>query len=109
MENLSPEQLIGAAGVILIIFGAIITIDKVMDIFRKWKAPTENTAKKLEHDNIRLDEHEKALKDMQASQAVLCSGILALLDHELHNGNADQIQRARDDIMQYLQGRGQIT
>ena len=29
---------------------------------------------------------------------------MALLDHELHNGNGEQMQKARDDIMHYLQG-----
>ena len=109
MESLTPEQLINTATVVLIIFGGIITIDKVIDIVRKWRSPTVDTARKLANDNQRLDEHEKALKDLQASQAVLCSGILALLDHELHNGNTDQLQSARDDIMRYLQGRGQLT
>ena len=61
--------------------------------------------KKLATDKERLDHHEKSIKDLQDSQQVLCAGVLALLDHELHNGNGDEMQKARDDIMDYLQNR----
>ena len=41
MENLTAEQLIGAFGVLLVVFGAIVTIDKVIDIFKKWRKHVE--------------------------------------------------------------------
>lgn len=104
MENVTPDALLNAVIVILAVFAAIATIDKAVDIFKKWKQPTTDTAKKLANDKERLDQHDKSIKKLQESNQVLCAGILALLDHELHNGNADQMQQARDDIMRYLQG-----
>lgn len=103
MENLTAEQLIGAFGVLLVAFGAIVTIDKVIDIFKKWRKPGNDTERKLAADKTRLDGHDRAIQSLTASNEVLCSGVLALLDHEIHNGNADQMQKARDDIMHYLQ------
>ena len=32
------------------------------------------------------------------------AGIVALLDHQLHNGNTDQMENARNDINKYLNG-----
>ena len=105
MSGVTPDQLMTTAYVLLAVFAAIVTVDKVIDIVKKWKSPATDTAKKLAADKQRLDDHDKAIKDLQEGQKVLCSGILALLDHELHNGNNEQMQGARNDIMTYLQGK----
>lgn len=103
MENLTVEELMGAVGVILVVFAGIITVDKVMDIFLKWRKPSMNVSKKLEQDMRRLDSHDSAIQSLQESNKVLCNGVLAMLDHLLHNGNGEQMQEARDLIMQFLQ------
>jgi len=105
MEKISPDQIWTAIIVVLAIFAAIITVDKVIDIVKKWRSPGTDIMKKLGVDKERLDHHETAITDLQESQRVLCSGVLALLDHELHNGNAEEMQKARDDIMDHLQNR----
>lgn len=105
MDGVTVQQLMTTGYVILAVFAAIITVDKVIDIFRKWKAPSTDTAKKLANDKILLDEHSQSIEELKESTQVLCNGVLALLDHELHNGNADQMQSARDDILKYLQGK----
>ena len=105
MNGVTPDQLMTTAYVLLAVFAAIVTVDKVIDIFKKWRSPSADTAKKLATDKARLDEHERSIDDLREGQQVLCSGILALLDHELHNGNSDQMQDARDGIMNYLSGK----
>lgn len=105
MDGITPDQLMTTAMVILAIFAAIITIDKVIDIIKKWRSPGTDTIKKLAADKERLDHHENAIKDLQDGQNVLLSGLLALLDHELHNGNAAEMKQASDDIIKYLKGR----
>lgn len=104
MEHITPEQVMTTVVVVLAIFAAIVTVDKVIDIVKKWRAPTTDTAKKLQADKTRLDEHDKAIEKLQESNQAICSALLALLDHELHNGNSDQMQKARDELMRYLQG-----
>lgn len=105
MDGITIEQLMTTGYVILAVFAAIITIDKVIDIMKKWKAPSTDTYKKLANDKIRLDDHSESIAELQESTRVLCNGVIALLDHELHNGNTDQMQDARDDLMDYLSGR----
>ena len=105
MSGITPDQLMTTVVVVLAIFAAIITIDKVIDIVKKWRAPGTDIMKKLAEDKERMDHHDIAIKDSQECQKVLCAGLLALLDHELHNGNADEMQKARDNIMGYLQER----
>ena len=103
MEHISPDQLWNAMLVVLALFAAIATVDKFVEITKKWRAPTTDTAKKLATDKQRLDDHDKAIEKLQESNQAICSALLALLDHELHNGNADQMQKARDTLMNYLQ------
>lgn len=104
MENITPDQLMGAVVAILAVFAAIVTIDKVIDIVKKWRAPSTDMAKKLDMDKRRLDKHDEAIETLQESNQVICTALLALLDHALHNGNGDQMQKARDDLIKYLQG-----
>ena len=102
MEHISPDQLMSAVVVVLAIFAAIVTVDKFIDIIRKWRTPTTDTAKKLANDKQRLDEHDEAIENLRESNQVICSALLALLDHELHNGNQDQMEKARNEMMGYL-------
>ncbi len=64
--------------------------------------------RKLTSDKDRLDNHETSLKSIQKSNAIVrdglrvsCEALTAVLDHELHNGNGDQMQRARDALQTY--------
>ncbi len=102
LENITPEELMRTVIVILSIFAAIVTIDKVIDIFKKWRMPTTDTEKKLANDKKRLDEHEESINDLKESVPIICTALLAILDHGIHNGNPDQMQKARDDLMGYL-------
>ncbi len=104
MENIRADELMRTIAVILAVFAAVITVDRVIDIVKKWHAPTSDLARKLDMDKRRLDGHDKAISDIRDSQQTMLTGVLALLDHELHNGNADQMQAARDEIMKFLQG-----
>ena len=103
MENITPDQLLNTVVVLLSIFAAIVTVDKVIDIIKKWRTPSLDTAKKLANDKKRLDEHDESIHTLQESSRVQLAALLALLDHELHNGNAEQMQKARDGIHEYLQ------
>ena len=105
MSGLTPEQLMTTVYVLLTVFAGIVTVDKVIDIYKKWRSPSTDTAQKLANDKRRLDEHDKAIRNLQESTNINLKGTLALLDHELHNGNSEQMQQAHDEIMSYLQSR----
>ena len=102
LSKVTPDQLMNTVLVVLAIFAAIITVDKFVDIVKKWRAPSSDMGKKLAHDKERLDEHEEAIKDLRESNQVICSALLAILDHGIHNGNTEQMQKARDEMMAYL-------
>ena len=104
MEGITADQIMNSISVALIIMAAMITIDKVIDIVRKWKKPQVDVVEKLKNDKERLDKQERQIQKLEEGVQVINKGVIALLDHELHNGNGGQMQTARDEIQDYLNG-----
>ena len=106
MESITFDALRTAAVVILLIFGAIATIGKGVDVLRslskKNREKQSDTEKKLNADKTRLDAHDKSIADLKEGQRCLCEGVQALLEHELHNGNADEMKAASCGIKAWL-------
>ena len=80
--------------------------DKVMD---KLEPRLKSIEEKLQRDKNRLESHEVAIsnimdaqRNFQRGQEVMCQALMAVLDHELHNGNNDQMEAARNDLNSYL-------
>lgn len=103
MEGVTADQIMDAVVVVLAVLSALAIFDKSLDIIKKWRAPSREMEKKLANDKNRLDNHETAISELKRSNQVICAGVMALLDHELHNGNASQMEEARDNLMDYLQ------
>ena len=91
----------------------IATVGKAVDVVRSWlrpaRAKSDDVQTCLHNDKERLDAHdsrisdlETGLKDTQDGQRVLMQGVMALLEHELHNGNSEQMEQASMEIRTYL-------
>lgn len=64
---------------------------------------------KLANDKARIDEHTRAIDGLsrrtdglEIGQRALCRGVMALLNHALHNGNTDEMEKANTGINDYL-------
>lgn len=106
--------------VLLGIFGTIITVDKVVDVIRKWRKPAtqqavnlaaqqEKCARMFRNDDERLGKLEaqmtalrKEMEQRKEGERVLIAGVRELLEHELHNGNGTAMKDASDDLFNYL-------
>ena len=86
--------------------------DEIADkVLEKLEPRFAEIDKKLSSDKDRLDNHETALNDIGKSHRLLrsgmkvtCDSLAAILDHELHNGNSEQMQKARDELQTYTNG-----
>ncbi len=105
MNGLTAEQLITAASVLLTLFGAVSVADRFADTVKKWRAPEREVKSRLSENSRTLEAHEEAIRSLREGQKVLCAGVVALLDHELHNGGSRRMARARDELSAYLSGR----
>ena len=102
MEGVQPNDLWTALLVFLAICAAIVTVGKAVDTIKKWRTPTTDTQTCLANDKRRLDQHEKELDDLHQGVQHLCNGVVALLNHELHNGNSDEMSSAARSINDWL-------
>lgn len=105
MEALTMTNLSATAYVFIALAGILVTLDKAVDVIKKWKAPATSTVQKLANDKVRLDNHEAAIKELKESGKFQSAALVALLDHELHNGNTKQMEAARDDLLKHYMNK----
>ncbi len=97
----------------LAVCAIIATVGKAVDVVRSWLRPAQKKSTDvqacLKNDKSRLDDHdgrisalEKGLQKTQEGQRVTMEGVMALLEHELHNGNSEQMEQASMEIRTYL-------
>ena len=91
--------------------GKDLTDEIAEKVLEKLEPRFKDIEAKLTTDKSRLDNHETSIKNLNSSidtikdgMQVTADALTAILDHELHNGNADQMQKARDDLQQYTNG-----
>lgn len=98
VEGFTAGQVYTAALVFLAVCGAVTTIGKAVEVIRNWCRPGASVKHKV-------DKHEKQLADLKDGQKVCCKALIALLGHELHNGNADEMLNASQELNDYLVNR----
>lgn len=98
MNGITGEQIYTAALVFLAVCGAVTTIGKAIEVIRNWRKPADS----LKH---KVAKHEEQLMILKEGQRVTCEALMALLGHELHNGNSDEMQEASRKLNQYLVNR----
>ena len=91
--------------------GTGLTDEIAEKVLEKLEPRFKDIETKLTTDKARLDNHESAIKSINGSietikdgMQVTADALTAILDHELHNGNSDQMQKARDDLQAYTNG-----
>lgn len=112
MEWLTWQNLLAAVAVVVGVCGLINLIGTTADRLRKWRKPQQDVAarmadidQKLDRDKRRLDAHERQMDDQHTGMMAICAGVQALLEHELHNGNADEMHKASAEISDWLRSR----
>ena len=72
---------------------SILTIDKAVDLFKRWFGK--------KHDK----ELEDRVKNTEEFQMVMCRVMLAQLNHELSGNDVSHLREARDELNNYLTRR----
>ena len=98
---------------ILAVCAIIAAVGKAVDVVRGWLRPGQKKSSDvqtcLHNDKQRLDAHDSRISDLetglsktQEGQRVTMQGVMALLEHELHNGNSKQMEDASRAIQEHL-------
>lgn len=113
---LNNDNLLGFFIVLIALMWFFNQLGQTLETWRKMKKPKDTEDEEMESrilmcekrfasDQRRLDDHERKIEDLQAGMRHNCFGVKALLNHELHNGNADEMSKAASDIDKYLINR----
>lgn len=115
MNNIpvTADNIMIALGVVLGVCALIVAVGAAADRIKKWRHPEKDRMAALEqrmaklegflaNDKVRLDKHEEQIEILKQGQRLNLQGMQAMLEHELHNGNSDQMQKAADDMNAWL-------
>ena len=94
MIELTPAQIQTTLFVIGIVISTLLTLDKVIDLIKKWRQPAVDIQEKLAADKTRLENHEKQILDLTKMVNALCKAEVAHLTHELTGAGAEKLQDA---------------
>ena len=93
----------GGLGIVIGAFNLIASAIKNLTEMRKpAKEKEENIESTLAIMKQRLDRDEQNIKDIAEGQRFICKGVKALLNHELHNGNSDEMQTSSEALDMWL-------
>ena len=124
INGITPSALWTALAVVVLLCGVVSivlgTVEKINAIRLRKSKPAQGVSdelveinRKLSTDKARLDDHTRTmaepdgkLADLRTGLMATCTGVQALLEHELHNGNADEMQQASKGIDKWLRERG---
>lgn len=116
VEVLTGANLSTALAVVVALLGLYLLVCNAISATRKLRGSKATQAETLadhqaecsrrfERDFSRLGALETRMAQQEETSKVLCAGLRALLEHELHNGNADEMRAASDNLFRHLNGR----
>lgn len=105
MEQLWDFIQVASAGIITLggagaIFVGLYRWFKKPDINRDEKLKGHD--EKLDNDNRRLNELEKKQVETEEALQILMKGMLALMTHSIDGNHTEELEKARDDMHEYL-------
>lgn len=94
MIEITPEQIRATLIVVSAVIAAFLTIDKVIDLIKKWRQPSVDVQEKLAADKTRLENHENQILDLTNMVNALCKAEVAHLTYELTGQGKEKVQDA---------------
>lgn len=96
---------------ILVVAGAIITLGGATAVIKRWWSNSkgmknqeqlnqlDKRVENVEHKTIKLEAHQKNTDDFAR---IMCNSMLALLNHAITGSSTEALEKAEEEIKQYL-------
>lgn len=95
MENVTLLQLKDFAIVAIAIMGAIVLLGNVVKVIKEWSKPGTSMSETVK-------DHEVRIESLEEGNKVICKALLAIMSHEINGNSIDKLQKAYDDMNDYL-------
>ena len=90
--------------VLFALFAGIIVFDKIVDIYRKYKAPSVSMEDEIHKIKDALDRDNKRINSLEESSKLTLRGINALIEFDILGDEEDKkkLEAVKEDITEYL-------
>ena len=95
MENVTLLQLKDFAIVAIAIMGFIVLVGNVVKVIKEWSKPGMNITEKIK-------DHDERVESLEDGQKIICKALMAIMSHEINGNSIDKLQKAYDDMNEYL-------
>lgn len=102
MKDLTPDAIITFLWVLAALVAFTLALWSLADKVKNAHKPAENAAEWRRSVDEKLSNDKERIDGLEEGQRAICRGVLALLNHELHNGNSDEMEKAQAGINNYL-------
>lgn len=117
LKDVTFEQLIGLAVIIVILAGTYNTIMAAiknhMEAKKRHNAPVDTLTarvdahdKMLANDKRHIEEMDERLSSLKTESAMTLKGVRALLSHEINGNSTEKLKESYDNIDNYLINKG---
>lgn len=95
MENVTLLQLKDFAIVAIAFMGLIVLLGNVVKVIKEWSKPGMSV-------NETVKDHETRIESLEEGNKVICKALMAIMSHEINGNSIDKLQKAYDDMNEYL-------
>lgn len=74
----------------------------IISIIKWWRQPDKTRDKMLNEHEKKLGNDNKRLNELEESNRIMMQSMLAIMSHLIDGNHTDQLQKARDDLQEYL-------
>lgn len=104
--TINLQTLIAWLAFIGVLGGAIVYIKKgagpILAPFRRMESKVKNHEQYLHNDKEKLEEHDKAIKEISEDNKVICKALLLLMEHAVTGNSVEKLKKGKQELQEYL-------
>lgn len=102
MENLTFVQIRDFAIVALALMAFVVLLGNVIKTIKEWRKPVVNEAEWKRDVDETLKDNSERIESLEEGNRVICKALMAMMSHEINGNSIDKLQKAYDDMNDYL-------
>lgn len=102
MENLTVIQIRDFAIVAIALMGFVILLGNVIKTIKEWSKPGMSEKEWKQNVDSTLTDNSERIESLEEGNRVICKALMAIMSHEINGNSIDKLQKAYDDMNEYL-------
>lgn len=102
MENLTVIQIRDFAIVAIALMGFVILLGNVIKTIKEWSKPGMSEREWKQNVDSTLTDNSERIESLEEGNRIICKALLAIMSHEINGNSIDKLQKAYDDMNDYL-------